>query len=528
MSDRELDGIIKISRALISLTDKTGLLELAKILVKNGVELVSTGGTHKALQEAGFCSREASEFTGFPEGLGGRVKTLHPFIHGGLLARRGLPEDEAFIAKHGILLIDLLVCNLYPFGEVTKDPACSLEKAIENIDIGGPAMVRSAAKNHASVVVLTNPNQYTPFMLVFSKGNGSVPTLFSKKCAIDAFVSIAAYDIQIANHLVLATNHGQSRLQIDFPAANELRYGENPHQKASLYLLNSGTSQTLARSCVLNGKELSYNNWLDLDAAWMLALSFPEPSAVVVKHTNPCGAAQCDSLESAFLAAYNADPVSAYGGIVAFNRSVDRLTAEAMVLPGRFIECIVAPAFSKEALEILTTKPSWRKNVRLVEVGMASEKPNAVREFRSIDGGLLVQSRDVVAEGNESWKVASHRRPSQSEILDLEIAWKIAAHVKSNAIVLVRNGILVGVGQGQTSRVESVKLAIQKAGDRTYGSSLGSDAFFPFRDGVDEALKVGIKAFIQPGGSIRDAESVAACDDSLACMVFTGIRHFKH
>jgi len=517
---------IPVRRALISVSDKTGLIDLAKALAAHGVELVSTGGTHKALADAGLKPKEISELTGFPEGLGGRVKTLHPFVHGGLLARRGLAEDEQFVAAQAIPWIDLLICNLYPFEKVTSDPACPWDTAIENIDIGGPAMVRSAAKNHAHVAVLTDPSQYPAFAEEIAAGKGTVRRTTCRRLATEAFVRIASYDVAIARYLSSRQEVDTGRLLMDLPEISKLRYGENPHQSASLY----GTREagTLAASAVLHGKEISYNNWLDLDAAWSIVSGMEAPTATVIKHTNPCGAAVAQSLEKAFLAAYDADPVSAYGGIVGLNREVDAATAEAMALPGRFLECIVAPGFTKEALEILTTKPTWKKNVRLVAVGAHRPAGGQPVELRSIDGGVLAQTKDLANEGSAGWKTASKKQPSAVESRDLELAWKLVAQVKSNAIVLVKDGCLVGVGQGQTSRVESVKLAIAKAGEKARGAVLGSDAFFPFRDGVDEALRAGVRAFVQPGGSMRDADSVAACDEADATMIFTGVRHFKH
>ncbi len=517
---------IPVRRALISVSDKTGLVELARVLAEQGVELVSTGGTHKALADAGLKPREISELTGFPEGLGGRVKTLHPFVHGGLLARRGLAEDEQFVAAQSVPWIDLLICNLYPFEKVTSDPDCPWDTAIENIDIGGPAMVRSAAKNHAHVAVLTDPSQYASFASEIIAGKGTVPRALCRRLATEAFVRIASYDVAIARYLTERQDTQTGRLLLDLPEISRLRYGENPHQSATLY--GHRRAGTLAAAAVLHGKEISYNNWLDLDAAWSIVNGLPAPTATVIKHTNPCGAAVAESLEKAFLAAYDADPTSAYGGIVGLNREVDAATAEAMALPGRFLECIVAPGFTAEALEILTTKPSWKKNVRLVAVGSAQSPDGQPVELRSIDGGVLAQTKDLANEGTSGWKTASRRKPSPVESRDLELAWKLVAQVKSNAIVLVKDGCLVGVGQGQTSRVESVRLAIAKAGGKASGAVLGSDAFFPFRDGVDEALKAGVKAFVQPGGSMRDADSVAACDEADATMIFTGVRHFKH
>ena len=514
-------------RALISVSDKTGIIEFAKYLCSCGIEIISTGGTHKALVEAGISTKEISQITGYPEGLDGRVKTLHPAIHAGLLSIRGMGNHDQYMENHRLLPIDLLICNLYPFESTVAKHGVTHEEIVENIDIGGPAMVRSACKNYQHVAVASNPAQYALIREEISSGGISAKT--RERLAKEAFVSIARYDNSIARYFCQKAGDLFPR---DFPGNFELRtslrYGENPHQKAALYLTHECNEKaTLARAEVLHGKELSYNNWLDLDAAWSVVKNIEHPAACIIKHTNPCGAATGSSPDESFKKAYDADPVSAFGGIVGLNRTVDAPTAEIMAQPGRFLECIVAPDFTMEAIEVLTTKPTWKKSVRLIKV-LLPVHLNPTLEFRSIEGGVLVQEVDTVSEGTNGWKIVSNRFPTNTEQLDLELAWLLVSKVKSNAIVLVKNGILIGVGQGQTSRVESVRLAVSKAGETAKGSVLGSDAFFPFRDGVDIALNAGITAVVQPGGSVRDAETIAACNEHGAALVITGMRHFRH
>lgn len=514
-------------RALISVSDKTGIVDFARNLLSEGVEIISTGGTHRMLVEAGIPAREISEVTDFPEGLDGRVKTLHPAIHAGLLSIRGLEGHDLFMSQHNLSPIDLLVCNLYPFEATVAKKDVSHEEIVENIDIGGPAMVRSACKNYEHVAVLTSQFQYGPILDEIRSGGIAVST--RERLAREAFVSIARYDSAIARYFCSRAGEFFPK---DFPGNFELRsllrYGENPHQKAALYLTHEMTgNHSLARAEILHGKELSYNNWLDLDAAWSVVRGLETPAACVIKHTNPCGAAIGQSASEAFRKAYDADPISAFGGIVGFNRPVDGPTAEIMVQPGRFLECIVASEFTEEAIEILTTRPTWKKSIRLVRTGN-QESEKASLEFRSIDGGVLIQEVDTVSEGKDCWRIASNRQPNKGEYADLHLAWHLVSKVKSNAIVLVKNGVLVGVGQGQTSRVESVRLAVAKAGDSSMGAVLGSDAFFPFRDGVDIALKSGITAIVQPGGSVRDGDTIAACNERGTALIMTGIRHFRH
>lgn len=515
-------------RALISVSDKAGIVDFAKGLCACGVEIVSTGGTHKLLVESGVRALDISQVTGFPEGLDGRVKTLHPAIHAGLLFMRGVDGHEQFMARHNLGPIDILVCNLYPFEATVAKTGAMHEEIIENIDIGGPAMVRSACKNYDHVSVVTNPGQYKAILGEINSGGITGAT--REVLAREAFLLIARYDSAIARYFC---DRAGEKFPQDFPGNFELRslmrYGENPHQKAALYLTHDPAGAPgLARADVLHGKELSYNNWLDLDAAWSVVAGINAPAACVIKHTNPCGAAIGETASEAFSRAYDADPTSAFGGIVGLNRHVDGQTAEIMAQPGRFLECIVAPGFSPEALETLTTKPSWKKSVRLVRSNALERGKVARLEYRSIDGGVLIQEVDSVSEGTGCWKSVGKRPPTCAEQTDLELAWHLVSRVKSNAIVLVKNGVLVGVGQGQTSRVESVRLAVGKASESAKGAVMGSDAFFPFRDGVDIALKAGITAIVQPGGSVRDADSIAACDEMGAALIFTGMRHFRH
>jgi phosphoribosylaminoimidazolecarboxamide formyltransferase/IMP cyclohydrolase len=518
-----------IRRALLSVSDKTGLLELARGLAALGVELISTGGTRKSLLDAGLAVRDISEVTGFPEMLDGRVKTLHPHIHGGILAVRDNPEHARTLTQHGIAPIDLVVCNLYPFEATVARQGATHEDIIENIDIGGPTLVRAAAKNYRDVAIVTDPAQYAG-VLSEMQANGSALNLETRRnLAAAAFVRIAAYDQAIAGYFTgLET----------FPAVyarswqkrQELRYGENPHQRAAFYSDPAVKHASVATARVLHGKELSYNNLLDLDSALGLVREFlPQPAAVCIKHNNPCGAAVADTLVEAFRKAYEGDPLSAYGGVLAFNQRVDEATAQAITDPGRFIECVIAPDFEPAAFTLLTTRPTWKKNVRLLACGVLSTEtqPLALRE---IDGGLLVQDRDRNGPDTDfqDAKVVTKRAPTEAELADLRFAWAVCKHVKSNAIVLAKGRMVVGVGAGQMSRVDSVHLAVRKAGERRTGSVLASDAFFPFRDNVDEAAKAGVTAIVQPGGSMRDQDSIAACDEHGLAMIFTGVRHFRH
>lgn len=519
-----------IRRALLSVSDKTGLIELARVLAGFGVTLISTGGTRKAIADAGLPVKDISEVTNFPEMLDGRVKTLHPKIHGGLLARRDLPEHMATIAEHGIDTIDLVVCNLYPFEATVAKPGVHDEEVIENIDIGGPSMLRSAAKNFASVAVLTAPTQYAEVIAELQASQGALSLETRRKLAREVFERTSAYDAAIANYFGKTTNEKElpARFSLTLARQSKLRYGENPHQAAAFYAEQPAKRDTVAGAEVLHGKELSFNNLLDLDSALNLVKEFTEPAAVIIKHNNPCGAAIASTLADAFLKAYAGDPTSAFGGILAFNRPVDVPTAEKLAEPGKFVECIIAPDFEPAAFEILTTKPTWRKNVRLLKTGPFSGTAVSALDFRRIDGGLLVQARDTGADFPEDWKVVTKRQPTAAEREALWFAWRVCKHVKSNAIVIANNSMIVGVGAGQMSRVDSTQIAIRKAGEQVTGSVLASDAFFPFRDNVDSAAAAGVVAFVQPGGSQRDGDSIAACDERGLTMLFTGVRHFKH
>lgn len=521
-----------IRRALLSVSDKTGLLDLARVLTEQGAELISTGGTRKALADAGLPVRDVSEVTGFPEILDGRVKTLHPRIHAGILAVRDNAEHQATLRNQNVAPIDLIVCNLYPFEATVARAGATHEDVIENIDVGGPSMVRAAAKNYHDVAVLTDPGQYPAVAEELRRHNGALSEDMRRRLAAAAFARTAAYDRAISAYFASQTGEGPfpAVLDLRFERRLTLRYGENPHQKAAFYADPACRYACVATAEPLHGKELSYNNILDLDSALNLVREFDEPAAVVIKHNNACGAAVGASLEEAFRKAYEGDPLSAYGGVLGFNREVDEATAGQVTEPKRFIECIIAPGFAKEALHLLTTRPSWKKSVRLLRTGpLAADAARAASpDLRRVDGGLLVQDRDVPGNDFAELKVVSKRPPTGAELGDLRFAWRVCKHIKSNAIVLAKGGMVVGVGAGQMSRVDSVHLAVRKAGDRARGSVLASDAFFPFRDNIDGAAHAGITAVIQPGGSVRDQDSVQACDEHGLAMVLTGIRHFRH
>ncbi len=549
-----------IRRALLSVSDKTGLLDLARGLAGFHVELISTGGTRKTLADAGLAVRDVSEVTGFPEMLDGRVKTLHPRIHGGILAVRDNPEHVKTLQEQGIQPIDLVVCNLYPFSATVNRPGASHEEIIENIDIGGPSMVRSAAKNYQDVAIVTSPRQYKAVLEELGRNKGALTLETRERLAAEAFAHTAAYDNVISMYFAVQrgiaflpagrlenaplTNgpSGSSSpidnlpivLDLHFQRKQLLRYGENPHQRAAFYVEPDAPPASIARTEVLHGKELSYNNLLDLDSALNLVREFAEPAAVVIKHNNPCGAAIAGSLVEAFRKAYEGDPLSAFGGILGFNREVDEATAMQITEPNRFVECIVAPGFSDAAFHVLTTRPTWKKSVRLLKIGPLDAlhrgvyTPRSPRDYRRVDGGLLVQDRDAGSDDFGQLKVVTKRAPTEEEMRDLRFTWLVCKHVKSNAIVLGKDSMVVGVGAGQMSRVDSVQIAVRKAAQRSKGAVLASDAFFPFRDNVDEAARAGVTAIIQPGGSVRDAESIQACDEHGLAMVFTGIRHFRH
>jgi phosphoribosylaminoimidazolecarboxamide formyltransferase / IMP cyclohydrolase len=500
----------RIRRALASVTDKTGLAEFAQGLAAVGVTFVSTGGTARLLRESGLTPLDVSEVTGFPEMLDGRVKTLHPKIAGGLLAMRANPEHMRALAAHGIEPIDLVIVNLYPFGKIAANPDAPLAELIENIDIGGPSLIRAAAKNYQDVAVVTSPEDYAPLLEELRRNGGSLSPETHWRLAQKAFRATAAYDRAIAERL-----DPQPLLEIRAPKLMDLRYGENPHQTAALY----GTPGSgIAGAKQLQGKELSYNNLVDLDAAWQLVNEFAAPAVAIIKHTNPCGCAEAASLCDAYQRAFACDPVSAFGGVIGFNRTVDEATAREVAKT--FIEAIAAPGYEAGAREILATK----KNLRLLEASAAPD----MTVIRSISGGFLAQSADTAGFDRATARAVSKRAPSDAEWADLEFAWKVAKHVKSNAIVYARGRQTVGVGAGQMSRVDSVKIGAAKAVLPLAGSVVGSDAFFPFPDGVEEAVKHGATAFIQPGGSMRDEEAISAADRLGVAMVFTGVRHFRH
>lgn len=519
-----------IRRALLSVSDKTGLLPFAKALAARGVELLSTGGTHKALAAAGIPVIAVDAYTGSPEVMDGRVKTLHPRIHGGILMRGAI--DDADLERLGGKPIDLVVVNLYPFKETLARPSASHDDIIENIDIGGPAMVRSAAKNHSRVAVVTDPEDYDGILAELQE-SGAISLPARRRLAAKAFAHTAAYDGLVSGYLSASDGETEpSRTQpftrfltLSFERAYSLRYGENPHQAGAFYRERGACEGTLAtaESVGAGGKELSFNNLVDADAALEAVREFEEPAAVVVKHTNPCGAAVASDLATAYQTARDADSVSAFGGIVALNRRVDAKTAK--ILIETFLECVVAPGFDDEALNLLRTK----KNLRLLATGVWLPFSHSELVFKRVGGGLVVQDRDKTGPGEvEKASVVTKRAPTPAEIASLSFAWRVSKHVKSNAIVLARDNRTVGVGAGQMSRVESVKIACSKAGDLARGSVLASDAFFPFPDGLQLAAEQGITAVAQPGGSVNDALVIAAADQAGIAMVFTGARHFRH
>ncbi|MFO0807324.1 MAG: bifunctional phosphoribosylaminoimidazolecarboxamide formyltransferase/IMP cyclohydrolase [Gemmataceae bacterium] len=515
-----------IRRALLSVSDKTGLVEFATGLASFGIELISTGGTRATLAAAGLTVRDITDVTGFPEILDGRVKTLHPHVHAGLLSVRSDPTHMATLADRNIAPIDLVCVNLYPFERTVAKTGATHEEIVENIDVGGPSMLRAAAKNYESVVVVSDPAQYGA-LLDEMRGNGGAtlrPT--RERLAGEAFARTAAYDAAIAKYFAFADMFPPSQA-MSFTRKSLLRYGENPHQSAAFYVERLPTGANVSSAEVLGGKELSYNNILDLDSALNLVREFGEPAAVIIKHNNPCGAATSGSLAEAFAHAYEGDPLSAYGGVLAFNRDVDEATASLITEPNRFVEAVIAPGYCDAALKLLTTRPKWGKNVRLLCTGPLGPMLPAM-DYRRVDGGLLVQARDRGSDDFASAKVVTNREPSPAEWADLLFGWLVCKHVKSNAIVFAKGGRVVGVGAGQMSRVDSVEIAGRKAGERSHGSVLASDAFFPFRDNVDLAAKAGITAIVQPGGSLRDADSIAACNEHGIAMVFTGVRYFRH
>jgi phosphoribosylaminoimidazolecarboxamide formyltransferase/IMP cyclohydrolase len=523
-----------VRRALLSVSDKQGLIPFAQGLVQLGFELLSTGGTRKSLETAGIPVKDVAEYTGFPEMMDGRVKTLHPRVHGGLLGRPDLADDAASMKEHGITPFELVVVNLYPFVETISKPNVTAEEAIEQIDIGGPSMLRSAAKNHKYVGVVTSPVQYDQVLAELKQGFLSL--VFRRQLAAAAFEMTARYDRAIADYMAALTQAGAPAADPEFPSAltlqyerrSSLRYGENPHQRAAFYVEARPPASTLAAARTLHGKELSYNNLLDLDAAMQIVREFRQPAVCVIKHNNPCGCAVSEHLAEAYLKADGGDPVSAFGSILGFNRPVDVETADQLSAPGRFIEAIIAPSFEPAAFELLTTVPKWKNNVRLLECPAMLDARPISQEYRRVTGGLLVQDRDESSEDSSTWKVVTTRSPTAEEFADLEFAWLVCKHVKSNAILFARSGQVVGVGAGQMSRLDSAYIAAYKAGERARGAVCASDAFFPFRDGIDQIHEAGITAVIQPGGSKKDDEVIAACNEYGIAMLFAGRRHFRH
>ncbi|MEH6557466.1 MAG: bifunctional phosphoribosylaminoimidazolecarboxamide formyltransferase/IMP cyclohydrolase [Oceanicoccus sp.] len=520
-------NLLPVNRALISVSDKSGIVEFAQSLQSQGVEILSTGGTYKLLRDNNIDAVEVSEYTGFPEMMDGRVKTLHPKIHGGILARRG--QDDAVMAEHGINAIDMVIVNLYPFEQTVADPNCSLADAIENIDIGGPTMVRAAAKNNAFVNIVVNTSDYAVIIEEMKANNGATSQATRFDLAIKAYEHTAAYDGAIANyfgHKVPGGNDNFPRtFNSQFTKTQDMRYGENSHQNSAFYIEKNPAAGSISTAKQLQGKELSYNNIADTDAALECVKQFSEPACVIVKHANPCGVAIADNIGDAYDKAFATDTESAFGGIIAFNRELDGATAEA-ICERQFVEVIIAPSVSREAIDVVTAK----KNVRLLECGQWGESV-ADYDLKRVNGGLLIQDRDLGVITETDLKIVSKRQPTETEIRDLLFTWKVAKFVKSNAIVYGCDGRTVGVGAGQMSRINSARIAgikAEHAGLEVEGSVMASDAFFPFRDGIDNAAQAGIHCVIQPGGSIRDDEVIAAADEANMAMVFTGMRHFRH
>jgi len=518
----------KIQRALISVSDKTGVVDFARALARQGVEILSTGGTAKLLRDSQVAVTEVGDYTGFPEMMDGRVKTLHPKIHGGILGRRG--TDDTVMAQHGIGPIDLVVVNLYPFQQTVAKPDCSLEDAIENIDIGGPTMIRAAAKNHKDVAVVVDPSDYQPLLAEMQDNGGALSQSTRFRLAVKTFEHTAGYDGAIANYLGAidadgGKQHFASTINLQFKLAQGMRYGENPHQLGAFYVESELREACIATARQLQGKELSYNNIGDTDAALECVKQFAQhPACVIVKHANPCGVAEGDDILVAYDRAYSTDPESAFGGIIAFNRELDDHTART-IIERQFVEVIIAPSVSELALEVLAEK----KNVRVLACGEWTAEDIHRLDFKRVNGGLLVQDADL--QLHKELKVVTRRAPTEAEMRDLLFTWRVAKFVKSNAIVYGKEGMTIGVGAGQMSRVNSARIAAIKAahaGLEVAGSVMASDAFFPFRDGLDQAAEAGITAVIQPGGSMRDEEVIAAADEHNIAMVFTGMRHFRH
>jgi len=524
-----MSDLKKVSRALISVSDKNGIVDFARTLQELNIELLSTGGTFRLLKESNISVTEVSDYTNFPEMMDGRVKTLHPKVHGGILGRRGV--DDEVMEEHSIKPIDMVVVNLYPFASTVSEPTCTLPDAIENIDIGGPTMVRSAAKNHKDVAVLVNNNDYAEVVEELKKNQGQLKYQTRYELMVKAFEHTAGYDGMIANHFGSRGTDNTARdfsntFNMQYFKTQEMRYGENPHQKAAFYTEASPTEASVATAKQLQGKELSFNNIADTDAALECVKQFNEPACVIVKHANPCGVAVASEIGAAYELAFATDPESAFGGIIAFNRELDSKTARA-ICEKQFVEVIIAPIVSADASAVVAEK----KNVRLLACGMwDSQRPNDF-DYKRVNGGLLIQDRDNGMVCERDLKVVSKRIPTSSEMSDMLFAWKVAKMVKSNAIIYAKNNQTIGVGAGQMSRINSARIAgikAEHAGLDVAGAVMASDAFFPFRDGIDKAGKAGISCIIQPGGSMRDDEVITAANEHGMAMVFTGMRHFRH
>jgi phosphoribosylaminoimidazolecarboxamide formyltransferase/IMP cyclohydrolase len=517
-----MSDLRKVTRALISVSDKTGIVEFAQALSAQGVEILSTGGTHRLLNENGVAAREVSDYTGFPEMMDGRVKTLHPKVHGGILGRRG--TDDAVMEEHGILGIDMVVVNLYPFAATVADPNCDLPTAIENIDIGGPTMVRSAAKNHKDVAIVVNASDYSAVLGEMQSQDAQLGYETRYNLMVKAFEHTAGYDGMIANHFGARNTNNEAR---DFPNTFNAQYIKKQEMKAAFYVEEEPAGASIATATQLQGKELSYNNIADTDAALECVKQFDQPTCVIVKHANPCGVAVATDIKTAYDLAFATDPESAFGGIIAFNRELDAATAEA-ICERQFVEVIIAPSISDAAKEAVSAK----KNVRLLECGEWDASSSAQGfDYKRVNGGLLIQDRDKGMVTADDLKVVTERKPTDAELDDMLFAWKVAKMVKSNAIIYTKNNQTIGVGAGQMSRINSARIAAIKAehaGLEVKGAVMASDAFFPFRDGIDNAAEVGISCVIQPGGSIRDDEVIAAADEHGMTMVFTSMRHFRH
>ena len=524
-----MNDLKTVARALISVSDKTGIVEFAETLTSLGIEILSTGGTFKLLRAEGIAVTEVSDYTGFPEMMDGRVKTLHPRVHGGILGRRGI--DDRVMTEHGIKPIDMVVVNLYPFADTVADPNCELATAVENIDIGGPTMLRSAAKNHRDVAVVVNASDYAAVAGELQENSAQLGYQTRYELMVRAFEHTASYDGMIANHFGGRDieNHPSAfanTYNAQYRKAQDMRYGENPHQQAAFYTEANPPQACIATAVQLQGKELSFNNIADTDAALECVKQFQRPACVIVKHANPCGVAVADEIGQAYQLAFETDPESAFGGIVAFNRELDAATAAA-ICEQQFVEVIIAPSVAAEAVVAVAAK----KNVRLLECGMWDQQQPPSLDYKRVNGGLLIQHRDDAMVARDDLKVVSERVPSEAEIEDMLFAWRVAKMVKSNAIIYAKDGRTIGVGAGQMSRINSARIAAIKAehaGLSVAGAVMASDAFFPFRDGIDNAASSGIHCVIQPGGSMRDNEVIAAANENGMAMVFTGMRHFRH